>query len=339
MFRSSTSLAHNFSPLNAALYLSEGKLKDFRRKQVLMLRILIPLIALIYFVPAISPYYIAGSDDARILQNSKVLAEFERYKNAYEKRPSELSPELKTWVNITSFVDYKVEFDLTKDRLDDQISAFRAELRYDKVIVSIILSLVIYAIFLVLTKDMGVDGYRVRAKERKIQNEDLGVFDSDIKDCMTAVEQMRNSSIVLLFSGLSLALIGVAVFYNTIPEVHALTTEKITGPYLTMSIIRPVGILVFIESIAWFLLRQYRNSMEDYKQLYRIQLKRRNYKLSYELTSEGSGKHEQLINSLLAEDFSGVYDASKTNEFVEAKKVREDANTLEKLNPLLKSAK
>ncbi|MFM2599817.1 hypothetical protein [Vibrio fortis] len=303
-----------------------------------MLRILVPLVALIYFVPAISPYYIAGSDDARILQNSKVLAEFERYKNAYEKRPNELSPELKTWVNITSFVDYKVEFDLTKDRLDNQISAFQAELRYDKVIVSIILSLVIYAIFLVLTKDMGVDRYRVSAKERKIQN-DLGVFESDIKDCMTAVEQMRNSSIVLLFAGLSLALIGVAVFYNTIPQVHALTTEQITGPYLTMSIIRPVGILVFIESIAWFLLRQYRNSMEDYKQLYRIQLKRRNYKLSYELTSESSGKYEQLISSLLAEDFSGVYDASKTNEFVEAKKIREDANTLEKINPLLKSAK
>ena len=70
-------------------------------------------------------------------------------------------------------------------------------------------------------------------------------------------------------------------------EIKKLTARQATTKtpfdiwtYLTFSI-RPAGALIFIEAIAWFLLRQYRALIEDYKIFHRMYLKRANYLIAY----------------------------------------------------------
>jgi hypothetical protein len=71
---------------------------------------------------------------------------------------------------------------------------------------------------------------------------------------------------------------------------------------------RYVIIFIFMETIAWFLLRQYRALIEDYKYFYRIYLKRLNYLNSYSMLKGRnlSEAAETLVSaSMLQEDLSG----------------------------------
>jgi hypothetical protein len=72
---------------------------------------------------------------------------------------------------------------------------------------------------------------------------------------------------------------------------------------------RFVLIFVFVETVAWFLLKQYRALIEDYKAFYRIYLRRQNYASSYFMLKGLSLNRsaEMLIAaSMLHEDLSGT---------------------------------
>jgi hypothetical protein len=75
-----------------------------------------------------------------------------------------------------------------------------------------------------------------------------------------------------------------------------------------------VLIFVFMETIAWFLLKQYRALVEDYKLFYRMYLKRQNYFTSYlVLRSQNSRENSQavLVAALLQENLTGVLKAGE----------------------------
>lgn len=73
---------------------------------------------------------------------------------------------------------------------------------------------------------------------------------------------------ILVVSGVSMALLGVVVFFFSLPtisELRSLEADERIQVSLIASI-RPAATLFFIEAVAWFLLRQYRLVSIDFKE-------------------------------------------------------------------------
>jgi len=97
------------------------------------------------------------------------------------------------------------------------------------------------------------------------------------------------------------------------------------------SSIRPFSMLIFIESIAWFLLRQYRSLIEDYKNFYAVYLKKSNFISAIKLLSDPNYKNEQqfsIILSLISLDFKETLKSSDATKIIESEPIREIAKML-----------
>jgi hypothetical protein len=92
------------------------------------------------------------------------------------------------------------------------------------------------------------------------------------------------------------------------------------------SAIRPTGVLIFLEAIAWFLLRQHRAFVEDYKWFHRVYIKRVNYLAAAELLKRSAVSKENffLATALVREDFLERLKDGETTESLEKHKMQED---------------
>jgi hypothetical protein len=104
-------------------------------------------------------------------------------------------------------------------------------------------------------------------------------------------------------------------------------------PLIISRAIRPFGMLIFIEGIAWFLLRQYRSLIEDYKTFVRIHLKRSNYLIALQAasTAQKDTLLADLIRVMLNEDLTGRLSKDQTTESLEAFKNAEKSPLIEAL--------
>jgi hypothetical protein len=77
--------------------------------------------------------------------------------------------------------------------------------------------------------------------------------------------------------------------------------------------------LVFVEGIAWILLRQYRALIEDYKSFHRMYLKRANYLVALKVLSAPEVTPHQvfLVASIVSEDLTGRLKNGETTENIE----------------------
>jgi hypothetical protein len=76
-----------------------------------------------------------------------------------------------------------------------------------------------------------------------------------------------------------------------------------------LSNLRFVLIFVFVETVAWFLLKQYRALIEDYKTFYRVYLRRQNYTSSYLMLKKrplDQSAETLIAAAMLNEDLSGI---------------------------------
>jgi len=105
----------------------------------------------------------------------------------------------------------------------------------------------------------------------------------------------------------------------------ALEVEKKTNSLNSivhyLQLLRAFGMLFFIEAVAWFLLRQYRQLADDHKWAFGQYLKRANYQAANSLTDNKPQRQMALIASLLEEDHSGKLAAGETTEQLEGSKV------------------
>ena len=151
------------------------------------------------------------------------------------------------------------------------------------------------------------------------------VFAQEVKLAEYRAETLFKRSTFLLTGGVLMAFVGVAIFYATLPEPpHG--QAQIHSTYW-VSGIRAAGMLVFLEAIAWFLLRQYRNLIEDFKVFHRIYMKRANYLAAITVLDKETVRAEDLllVTALLGEDFSGKLHSGETTEALESMK-NESAN-------------
>lgn len=151
----------------------------------------------------------------------------------------------------------------------------------------------------------------------------IDVLEEEVLTAQKRAEDLYNRSTLLLAGGIILAFIGVGIFYVSLPNLSDRQEITLTG-YLAQSI-KPTSVLLFIEAIAWFLLRQYRALIEDYKSFHRMYLKRANYLISFKTLASDSNLETNLflITSLLNEDLTGRLREGETTEALESAKVPE----------------
>ena len=104
-----------------------------------------------------------------------------------------------------------------------------------------------------------------------------------------------------------MSFIGIGVFWVSLPDIPTESKPNLTV-YLAQAI-RPLGMLLFVEAIAWFLLRQYRALIEDYKVFHRVYLRRANLLAALRITSDSqvSAATLPVVTTLLSD---GMYEPS-----------------------------
>ena len=112
-----------------------------------------------------------------------------------------------------------------------------------------------------------ISGLLEKVEEQLEAYEDENIVKSilfeEVVKAETRSNELYNRSTLMLILGLVTATVGVVVFYITLPNY----IDQAPSQYLP-STIRPSLILLFIQSIAFYLLRQYRSLILDYKHFY-----------------------------------------------------------------------
>lgn len=109
-------------------------------------------------------------------------------------------------------------------------------------------------------------------------------------------QELYNRSTLMLILGLLIAIVGVLIFYFTLPEFKVGSSKD----YVVLTI-RPTLILLFIQSISFYLLRQYRSLINDYKYFHNEYLKKSQIFTTHQLmqTENISDLEMKLIESLI----------------------------------------
>lgn len=134
------------------------------------------------------------------------------------------------------------------------------------------------------------------------------MYDDVVKSEKRANE-LYNRSTFMLILGLLIAVLGVVVFYISLPDYKELPNEN---RYL-MFAIRPTLILIFIQSIAFYILKQYRSLINDYKYFYSEYLKKSKLYTSYLLIKNDDLGESKLMDSLLL-NVEGKYVVESNDE-------------------------
>lgn len=155
----------------------------------------------------------------------------------------------------------------------------------------------------------------------------------DVDGVRARTTELYTRSTVLLAGGVLMAFFGVWLFYLTLPEMTQVTDLRV----LLMRSLRPTAMLLFVEGVSWFLLRQYRALIEDYKVFFKIYLRRTNYLIAFKLlTTEGLNADQKvLFTSLLAQEaIEGRLAHDETTEAIERAKVAEPSPIVELLREI-----
>lgn len=142
----------------------------------------------------------------------------------------------------------------------------------------------------------------------------------------TKANELYKRSTLMLISGLVMAFVGIIVFYFMLSQQKSIQLENWNTSDI-VNFVRPFTMLIFIESIAWFLLRQYRVLINDYKEFYRLFMKRLNYNVAFRFLKD-IGQNEMnesekllLATTLLHEDNSGKLKDGESLDTIEDKKM------------------
>ena len=239
-----------------------------------------------------------------------------------------------------SLIELKKILKNQADFLFTRTISFKKTFSYENLV--LFLALLIFSIFISLylpeIGSLGKKDDEITIKDYFKQNTNIehDFFYYDLIVAETRVRELYSRSTLLLVAGLIMAFVGVLIFYFTIPQQN----NDINS--FLLSSIRPSLILIFIESIAWFLLRQYRLQIEDFKVFHKSYLKRTNYFISYKLLNKEKLDKELktlLTTALLQEDLSGKLKQNESTEMIEASKHVEKNPIFDLAKEVLKNIK
>lgn len=208
----------------------------------------------------------------------------------------------------------------------------KAYLRPERILVVIFAAIILIGsatfVFSNAAKDeAGLQQWNIKLPSLSAPTEDALLV--EMNNGWFTARRFYNWSLYLLGSGVAMAFIGMAVFILTIPSrevvLQDLQSPEIDWKVYLIVTIRPLGVLVFMEAIAWFLLRQYRSTTEDFKTFHRIYLRRSNYFSAFKALADLDPKERAatLGGALLAEDLSGRLTDGQSTEGIESMKIDE----------------
>ena len=179
---------------------------------------------------------------------------------------------------------------------------FEPRLRWDNILV---LSVVTVAASVLAWTLLRGTGQAFAAHEfRKLpppQSERTFIYDiflADIENAQAQSARLNRRANVMLLAGLTVAMVGAAVLFAMLPEA---SSESGLSTTLAASI-RPLGITIFIEAIAWYLLRQHRVLLEESRIFYQVYLRRSNQLGALALATDiGPNGASAILDALLKE--------------------------------------
>jgi len=149
----------------------------------------------------------------------------------------------------------------------------------------------------------------------------------DVNLAMQRADSLFARSNLMLFAGIIVAFLGVLLFaiLTSLASEPAVARPFVPEPEDFWRIIvnsaianfRPTAIFIFLETISWYLLRQYRALIEDYKAFYRIYLRRQNVLAAYIIAHNRPLEQSAelvVVASLLQEDLSGHISKDRRHE-------------------------
>ncbi|HEV2510158.1 hypothetical protein [Bosea sp. (in: a-proteobacteria)] len=146
----------------------------------------------------------------------------------------------------------------------------------------------------------------------------------------------------LLFAGFFIAIFGLGVFIYTLPgvaqEVPASDADVARYFWSTgLQFVPRLLMLLFIQVLAGFFLRQYRSSMEDYRYFESILRAREDKYISYSILKENSDRKMmiKLVENLIDAKDSGILTKGQTTAALES--LRSETNDLRGLADQLTS--
>lgn len=147
--------------------------------------------------------------------------------------------------------------------------------------------------------------YLAVAKINKIlpEEDNVSVLDSMKLELLNRSQNLYNRSFSMLYLGLGVAVLGIVVFYISLPDMK---NENLAS-YISTSV-RPFFVLLFIESISIYLLKQYRVSMNDYTYYFNKYLKKVDVSIVSEILDRKdlSEKDREIIIQIITNEASIV---------------------------------
>lgn len=144
-------------------------------------------------------------------------------------------------------------------------------------------------------------------------------------------------STYLLVSGIAVSFVGIAVFFVAFPGGGLVAATGLPGE-VTIGALRAFGMLVFVEAIAWFLLRQYRTLLDDQKWALRQQMRRTNVLAALALVDTNEDSRHALVQSLLNEDYRGILEPNQSTETLERGKAADGNDVFDFAKKVLEAA-
>jgi hypothetical protein len=249
------------------------------------------------------------------------------------------------WENVNPLVIGR--FDIYRDDSGkyDEITEFEAGIRWSTLVVGgLALIGVIVVLALISVGAEGPPAATVSPKLHRSRNDRPAppavssrsaedVLYADVSRVRGRATELYRRSTLLLAGGVAMAFFGVILFYMTLPEIR----ETEDARHAVVRTIRPTGMLIFVEGVAWFLLRQYRALIEDYKVFFNIYLRRTNFLIALKLLTTTALNEDQkaFFSKLLTEEQAvGRMKQGETTEGLERAKLSEPNPLVEVLREL-----
>jgi len=160
-------------------------------------------------------------------------------------------------------------------------------------------------------------------------NDGIGILRDEVLFARRRAAEIHQRSSVMLAAGVVMSFVGLAVYYVSLPAIGK--DAKIET--FLMEGLRPTAMLIFVEALAWFLLKQYRSLSDEYRHFHRLAQRRADFLVAF--MSQGANRTAEtdlfLLTALLQEPSSIILKQGESTESIESR--RTDTS-----NPILEMA-
>lgn len=176
--------------------------------------------------------------------------------------------------------------------------------------------------------------------------EELHILESYLRKAQKVADKIYSRGGAYLLIGCLIAFVGVLFFYFQSVALHnsiKVTDKDFDYSRLLLEYLPRIGTLIFVEAIAFFFLRQYRQTMEEFRYYEAIKRQRENQYAIFKLIADFNDKPElfdKLISYCAFGENPSKLSQGETTTLIETEKIiPKDSELFDKLIELVKISK